>query len=81
MAKSMGQIPRASTMTNPKKVFSFYTALGLSAGLVIANAIVMPLISDRTPLAGLCIGAIAAFLILLLYAFIAIVRNCCGTKS
>ena len=59
-------------MPKTKVIKTLQTGLGLAIGLVIANAVIVPLVSNRTPMAGLCIGFIAGFLALIVYIFIAI---------
>jgi hypothetical protein len=67
-------------MTNPRVGKTLRTGLALAFGLLIGNVVVMPLISDRTPLDGLGIGVIAGLLALVAYSAIAIARNSSDAK-
>ena len=62
-------------MTNSKVTKTLLTGLSLAAGLVIGNAVVVPMVSSRTPLDGFVIGVIAGLLALVIYSFIAIAQN------
>lgn len=62
-------------MTNSKVTKTLQTGLSLAGGLVIGNAVVVPLISNRTPLDGFVIGVIAGLLALVIYTVIAIAQN------
>lgn len=62
-------------MTNSKVTKTLQTGLSMAAGLVIGNAVVVPLISNRTPFDGFVIGVIAGLLALVIYTFIAIAQN------
>jgi uncharacterized protein YacL len=62
-------------MLNSKVRKTLQTGLGLAVGLLIANAVFVPLISNRTASAGFFIGVIAGFITLVIYTFIAIAQS------
>ena len=67
-------MPNSNFITTVQKGFA------LAAGLLFANAVVMPLISNRTPWDGLGVGVIAGVLALIIYTLVAIARSRGDTK-
>lgn len=62
-------------MPDSKVIRTLKTGLGLAIGVLVANAAVLPLVSNRTPRDGFGIGMIAALLTLVIYSLIAIARG------
>ena len=51
------------------------TGLGVAAGLLIANWLIVPAFSGRTHAAGFVVGLIAALLALVIYVIMALVQT------
>lgn len=63
------------SMPNSKVRTTLQTGLGLAISLVIANSIVVPLISNRPPMDGVVVGLLAGFIALVVYTLMAISQS------